>query len=300
MRYVYPHLGGLDLGIFRIRGHGLGNLLFPWARATIAARDHQLVPIEPTWPQLKPGHFLRGESDYRTYCRLFRTTPNSITGLKKLWLLCRLPRLPEIALQHPEALPKGPFIVQLYGMDQLFKPLLGEHVFIKEKLLEIVLPEHRQGLNSDLSGQVGLHVRRGDFSKSLRAVPISWYCDVVDALTDNLGENVGFSVFSDGSAEELAPLVAKPNVSVCSFGSSIADLLALSRCRLLVGTAGSTFSMWAAFLGRMPTVWPHQKFHRKGGTPRLLYNNTDAEIEWMPPSQMQPAFLELSKRSIEG
>ena len=31
-------------------------------------------------------------------------------------------------------------------------------------------------------------------------------------------------------------------------------MLALSRCKVLVSSA-STFSMWASFLGQMPTIW---------------------------------------------
>ena len=31
-------------------------------------------------------------------------------------------------------------------------------------------------------------------------------------------------------------------------------MIALSRCKVLVSSA-STFSMWASFLGQMPTIW---------------------------------------------
>jgi hypothetical protein len=39
-----------------------------------------------------------------------------------------------------------------------------------------------------------------------------------------------------------------------SFGSAIADLWALSNANVLVAS-GSTFSMWASYLGRMPVIW---------------------------------------------
>ncbi|WP_153307575.1 alpha-1,2-fucosyltransferase [Desulfospira joergensenii] len=300
-RYVYPHLGGLDLGVLRIRGHGLGNLLFPWARATIAARDHNLIPINPTWPQLKPGHFMRGESDYRTYRNLFRTTPDSVTGLHKLWLLCTAVRESEFALQKfPQERRNRSSIVQFAGMDQMFEPFLEEHAFLKKKLLEIVLPEHTKGMEGDHVGGIGIHVRRGDFCIANRSVDITWYCEVVEELKRKLGKNVRFNVFTDGTSEELAPLLKKPDVQMYSFGSSIADLLALSCSGLLVGSAGSTFSMWAGYLGQMPAVWPRHKIHEKGNVPKLLYNQPLAECEWMPEMEMKSDFIVQARKHIRS
>jgi hypothetical protein len=36
---------------------------------------------------------------------------------------------------------------------------------------------------------------------------------------------------------------------------SILDILLLARCRVLVTTSHSTFSLWGAYLGQMPTVY---------------------------------------------
>ena len=71
-------------------------------------------------------------------------------------------------------------------------------------------------------------------------------------------ENTKIIVFSDGKEEELRPLLALGNVERVCFGSSIADILAMSRAKLLVAS-GSSFSMWARYLGRMTTVmFPNQ------------------------------------------
>ena len=74
---------------------------------------------------------------------------------------------------------------------------IGMGIFIlKHKHLDSIplFYFNTKGLDGDLPGPVGIHVRRGDYCKSYRAVPITWYCDVVDALVDNLGDNVGFSI----------------------------------------------------------------------------------------------------------
>jgi len=43
-------------------------------------------------------------------------------------------------------------------------------------------------------------------------------------------------------------------VSRTNYKNSVADLLAMTRLRLLI-CSGSSFSAWAAFLGKMPTIW---------------------------------------------
>src|SRR5208337_4075978 len=47
--YVYPQLHGVDLVFLRIGGVGLGNLLFPFARAVIFAKRYGFRLIAPTW-----------------------------------------------------------------------------------------------------------------------------------------------------------------------------------------------------------------------------------------------------------
>jgi hypothetical protein len=61
-------------------------------------------------------------------------------------------------------------------------------------------------------------------------------------------------LFSDGREDELEALTDLPSVKRISFGSSIADMLAMARCRFLIAS-GSTFSMWGSYLGQVPTLW---------------------------------------------
>ena len=78
-RYVYARLSSWDFGVLRVFGAGLGNLLFPWARSMVLARSAGLIPIFPTWPQLKLGPIFRRERDARTYQDLFRPTSEYIS-----------------------------------------------------------------------------------------------------------------------------------------------------------------------------------------------------------------------------
>ena len=116
------------------------------------------------------------------------------------------------------------------------------------------------------------------------ALPIEWYIQVLEAVRRHTGHAHRARVFSDGTEAELAPLLSLPGVQRVEYGSSIADMLALSRARLLIAS-GSTFSMWASFLHQAPTVWYPGKWQQR------LHERDDTEFEWSPGNAL-PAWLD--------
>ena len=114
--YAYPLLGGMDFPGMRIGGPGLGNLLLPWARCQVAAERHGWTRIAPTWPQVKAGPILRGETDWRTYVGLFRTAPGEVAGLRKFLLLRGGRRVAESAAGDGRV-PEGGRVVVLEGLE---------------------------------------------------------------------------------------------------------------------------------------------------------------------------------------
>ena len=82
--------------------------------------------------------------------------------------------------------------------------------------------------------------------------------------------------------DELSELLALPDCVRCGFTSSIGDMIGLSRASILVAS-GSTFSMWASYLGRMPVVWHPGQLRQ-----RLYYENSNTEIEFDPSKQQLP------------
>jgi hypothetical protein len=254
--YAFPALGsGGDCGLFRLGGTGLGNLLFTWARCLVLARRHGLRRIAPTWPQLCRRPWLCSEPDKRIYHDLFQPADDEITGFARLKLLATAPRLPESVLGTQ--IPAGSVVV-FRGMKGFLAPVLGEHELLRTELLKIVRERHKAALHQGFVPKIAVHVRLGDFhsgnpAEGNRRIGLDWYTTILSNLRTSLG-NLPVAVFSDGTDAELAPLLELENVSRAGFGSSIADILALSQARVLV-TSGSTFSMWSAFLGQNPTVW---------------------------------------------
>lgn len=278
-------------------GPGLGNLLFPWARFIIATQKRGLIPISPTWFQIKLGPVFRKEKDKRFYFNLFKKNPKEINDIRKVILFSKYPSVTEDYLKY---LKEGAFpypdkikIVVFTGLKDYFDSIVKEHVFLYGELLKITRDEHKRGLTFDFQKTISVHIRLGDF-KGSRATPIQWYINTLHQLRAELGSDWPIYVFSDGTDEELMPVMNLPNTMRLTFGSSLADLLALSKAYILIGTKGSTFSQWASFLGRMPVIWP------KGGlAQQFYYDNPLLEIECALEEKLPESFILGCKQNLD-
>lgn len=262
--YVYPKLSKYDLIFFRASGHGLGNLLFPFARAIVYAKKKKVPVIWPTWNQLKIGPIIRGEKDKRTYHNLFVRTKNYIGGIEKIKILALSKKISET--ESIKSWPKSKMIVKEFsGMEGMFNPILRYREFIKSELFSITRRHHLKGYYYDFNGSISVHIRLGDFKetknfnklkkgKSNYRIPLSWYIEKIENIRDYFKSEIPVYVFSDGADDELSPILSLRSSKRVFFGSSLADLWALSKSNVLIAS-NSTFSMWASYLGEMPVVW---------------------------------------------
>ena len=273
MAYAYCRFSRWDFGAFRLLGPGLGNLLFPWARFVIASQRNGLRPLAPTWPQLKIGPILRREPDLRMYSGLFQRRSGEIGGIRKLTVLATGSRLAEDrweARGRDAVAASARTVVEFKGLRGYFHDIADQRELLGRELRATTRPQHLNGLTFDFARSICVHVRLRDFTIEGGSTPLSWFADVVAGLQQSLGGGTAVRVFSDGNDEELRPLLALPGTHRLTLGSSIADLLALTVAPVIIGTAGSTFGAWPAFLGRVPSVWP------PGGLTRQL---------WLPEDQ---------------
>lgn len=279
---AYPRLSKADFWYFRIGGDGLGNLLFCWARCLVAARKNGWRPVWPTWFSYKPKNWRVNPYDVRTYWNLFRRPPEYVGGA------CKFPQLAfrkwVSESEAGRASPPPGSVVVFRGMAGKFEPFLTEHDTVRSALLEMTRPRHLVGFREPDPAPVSIHVRLGDFVRqpdresTIRAdnsaLPIEWYKAALEAVRDRLGTEVRAQVFSDGADDELRPLLNMSGVTRVTWGSSIADMLALSRSRILIAS-GSTFSMWPSYLGQVPTIW------HPGKLLQSVHLGPDrCEIEW--------------------
>ena len=180
---------------------------------------------------------------------------------------------------YPMALSQ-PFVCDLLEMqpgqpggadwyfENCFEEIINDSNIVYEDIVRNLNPKYKAALSFDGKNSICMHVRLGDFArvsweevksgKHCSAIPIEWYVCMGMALRQIIGEKTKIYVFSDGTDEELKPLLQLENVERITFGSAIADILALANSGIFVAS-GSSFSMWARYLGRMTAVmFPNQ------------------------------------------
>jgi len=293
MTYASTKLGKWDFNFFRLLGPGLGNLLFPWARMVAASKKNGWRMLWPTWPQLKIGSIIRGEQDKRFYSDLFRNPGYYVDGTHKAWIRLRQQKFEE-SVSNSERVAMGKGLVVFQGMEGLFSPILEQRDLIHGSLIEMTRPEHLAGLSHDFSGAMTIHLRMGDFRPTsdsmLRSgafnvrLPLPWIKDVIAYTRAELGSSLDVFLFSDGTDRDLRDLLQIPGVQRLNFGSALSDMLAMSCSRLMV--VASTFSMWSAYLGNVPSIY------YPGQMRMSLSDDRDAEIEYEAGLGMPMKFMQ--------
>lgn len=239
----YPKLSSTDLGLFRIGGPGLANCMFFAAKAYVNKIKNGGYFISPTWTKFSIGPYLRHEKDKRAYTSLFKS--NGLSGLAKLVVLF-LNKLSLISIEKVDSL--GDYFVSLV-------PYQKE---IKLYFQSIIRPEAIQKVSDcNFSDFIAIHVRLGDYPEDYR-IPIEWFDGIIRNILKERPDQK-FLLFSDGSDDELRQLTMNPNVRKVFFGNAIADIVAISKCKMLIAS-DSTFSAWGAFLGNVPIIFSRRHF----------------------------------------
>jgi hypothetical protein len=263
---------------------GLGNMMYPWARCFIWCRKEGAAMLAPRWFKLRLGPYVRREADKRRYDRLF-TSNGYVTGMKRARVLAR----GSIRGEHESKLPSDarPEVVRFSGLDGYFLPLYGQNVAVRAELLRITKPALRPSRSNEPF--VAVHVRCGDFSDEMRQ-PQEWYVSAVRAIRSEIGD-IAVRLYSDGSADELRPLLELSGLDFIEGRSAVTDLLAMAEARVIVASS-STFSMWSSFLGDVPSIWyPGRMWQSPTADP-------ESHIEWdgvagLPASFTRRAAMDL-------
>lgn len=279
--YVYPKFSTLGAFGFRAGGPGLGNLFFPFARALILAKNFSFVPINPSWATMKLGPILRLERDARWYTRVFN--PKGISGLLKTYLLLTRKTVTEEEMLSG-AKPAPGTVVLTSGLRNYFKDIAHERDYLAGEFKNLLRKEDAEQIRGRGPYGIGVHVRLGDFPEHQR-VPISWYVAMIAKIRQSVVKDVPVALASDGSDEELSELLNLPGVKRLNM-SAAADMFALSSCKVILAS-DSTFSAWAAFLGRVPILWARRDPTLEG----IFQDNTINEV--------LPADAELPPRLTE-
>ena len=172
-------------------------------------------------------------------------------------------------------------VVRFSGLGDYFAPFIGRAGLVSAELRRITRPNLVP--KPAEAAFIGVHVRLGDFPRSWRQ-PLDWYRDAVVRTRADLGRRLRVRVYSDGRADELQPLLSHPGVEYVQGRTAITDLLDVSQASAIVASS-STFSMWGAFLGEVPTIWyPGRMWQSATQDPQL-------QVEWGGDTPLPESFV---------
>jgi hypothetical protein len=292
------------------RGHGFGNRLFPWARARLCCTRTGGRMLAPAWARLAVGPALRGGVDLTNYRQRFmlhgvlRPRYDDVRGLRRWWLLTRGPHLSERDLARAPV--DRDVVVRFAGYERYFGPLAGHAAELHAELRRIAAPSVLASVHRMRDVPIAMHVRCGpDFPRHQgtgarlgpgEMTPLSWFVRTLRAIRRAVGSDVPACLFTDGSVSEVRDLAVEPAVLPVRHGSALADLLRLSRARVLLASGSSSFGAWASFLGGMPTAsHPGQPM----ATWSLPTPSPAAHVEFDPDAPDRD-FLELVVGALRG
>lgn len=268
MRICIPH-------IFGRRGAGLGNELFPWAKAFLASQALDADFFHPAW-----GLNARG------YHRDFRTTRLDWLGQDIVKLA-----LPTVSFDEPAYRATGKedygqavaayaaehglarrrhFVFLASGMWGGFHAIRQARVFVLAELLKarMAVQNVHAVLEQAHAGKalVAVHIRRGDFQQVQRngdirgrfnvALPLAWYMATCAAIQRACGDAVQFLLLTDAAPQEVQPFIDAfaPLTTFHLRQTACSDLLLMAFADSLVCSV-SSYSMWGAFLSNAPYLW---------------------------------------------
>lgn len=275
MIYIYPKFSKTELFGVRFKGAGLGNLLFMWSRAIVAAEEHGCELIWPTWPSIKLGPWIRHEKDKRFYGDLFKSVTYKNRGIRKYCILLfhkkyHFKNYEEVDWKNlPDdcALICDGYNLRPGELKMNFDGLRNYRQLIQDHIYKNLKKRSAKALSFEADRSINIHVRLGDFSsnksdleagKNNTRINIEWYAETLKKLRAAAGWSVPANIFSDGTDEELKMLTDLPDTKRVYLGNSISDIIALSKSPVIIAS-GSSFSLWARFLGQCNSVsYPNQ------------------------------------------
>jgi hypothetical protein len=118
---------------------------------------------------------------------------------------------------------------------------------------------------------IGVHIRMGDFRKlkdtekfsKVGAVrtPFEYFKNLINKIRQENSATLDVTIFSDGNANELSEILNMPNVKLAEKDTDVMQMLHLSKSKIIILSAGSTYGQWAAFLSSAAIINHYQHFH---------------------------------------
>jgi hypothetical protein len=250
---------------------GLGNKLFVWARCMAFAQLNGLSASVIGWnyPKIRPI-LRRDRRDifYGQHLSMPALSGRIFMFLKSL----RMDRQYEPAMQRLNIEKSTVYIfTKIPHWSNFFGSIHPMRSFVVGAFGRLISPSVLSAIDKLPPPLIGVHIRRGDFrelgeSEKFAEVggvrtPLEYFATVIRNMRACAGWVIPVAVFSDGSDDELGPLLAVENIHRATAMTDVGHLALMARAEVIVASAGSTFSMWAGFLSEAALILHPDHIH---------------------------------------
>lgn len=279
---------------------GLGNKLFVWARAHVFAKLNRLPLRVDGWTRFQLAPILHG-FDFRLYWNYFRPV-DQVGRQTREYAHRHYRRIADPPVKHVEV-EKGAIYEysKIPSWDNYFDGIREHRSEVHSALLAMLTPARTAELQRAPSPVMVVNVRMGDFRKLQSherfdqvggvRTPLGYFRGLVENIRKAHGSRLRAEIVTDGSPRELAELLELPNVSMAPRRSKIIDILMMSRSRILITSAASTFSYWGGFLGECALIMHPDHIHAPIRPEEVNRNSYEGPLVG-PPESWPPLFLE--------
>ena len=262
------------------RGAGLGNEVFPWAKAYLGAVAFDARLVDPPF-LLNPRRYDR-EIDVGGFGATLRylavhSLPATTIDQPLLDTLGAVDYYDAMCdLRARLGTKSGLILRHTTGMQNGYLAIRRARPFLRSRLLgaEPAL-RHLASLPTVASDviTVGLHIRGGDFNSQRQVtpgvfnatMPEAWYRDILDSVHRELDRPLQVYVAANLPGERLNDLLELPGCSITLLsGSATEDLAVLASCDFIIPSI-SSYSLLAIFLSDAFYCWPHEHLNDTGG-----------------------------------
>ncbi len=242
---------------------GLANKLLVWAHALVFANEREMELYSYGWIDFHIGPYIRREKSKRIYYNYFKS--KYIINYLQLLLLLIFKQKQQFNIGLNELKPNSLIVYdKMPHWSDYFSGIRPIRDTIIKQFYNMINPLLLAKINIFNGNCIGVHIRMGDF-RLLRdnedfskvgvvRTPLNYFIDTIIKLRIIANKNLKVIIFSDGHKFELEEILKISNCCLTESDSDIVDLCKLSKCKVIITSAGSSFSYWAAFISVSPVI----------------------------------------------
>jgi hypothetical protein len=249
---------------------GLGNKLFVWAHGVVFAHNNKMQHITIGWLQIMIGPILRGEKSLRFYNGFFKNDKSKFS----LWFL-KKSKYVNLSYKECNTLVDQKnnyyFFSEVPHWKHYFEGLTQNRDLIIDIFFKTLQPNYSKIYQSLQSNEIAVHIRMGDFKPlgdnedfakaGLVRTPLHYFIEVINGIREITKQTNSVTVFSNGTKQELKEILELPKVTLAENNNDLVDLLHMSKSKVIVLSAASTFGQWAGFLSNAILLHHPNHFH---------------------------------------